>query len=635
MIKVMASIEMTTSTHAKDYEEEDYETIGEIAFKRFFYLLDSMKKEEFVGFQWKPGRKHIPTLQVFSSNPDVKPDIVRWAFPANEVRTVEKTAEKAVHFEENRHIYFLEPDKPDEEAEKAERNQWKKAILPAVNSMEVFLALRAEQAILRIVAFPREDKNTGVLILISMPKEMSIRLKSVLTIYFTDTKVKSFGELKKRTAEAQEQALIDSCDLLKPVSYLLNKCLLKPKNTQDGQEKYAEMTVEELDFTPRTYCLLKRGGVSTLGDLVSMSDEELMNIRNMGKKSFFEIRDKLDDLDSLGMLPPPKPKKAKGSKKDEEEPKPDPMAELDRLIGLREVKEQARKIAAFARMQQDMKARKMEVTPIAMNMEFTGNPGTAKTTVARIMAGIFHQLGILSSPNILEVGRGDLVAEYVGQTAVKVQDVFAKARGKVLFIDEAYSLVDGYKESFGDEAISTIVQEMENHRDETIVIFAGYPEEMAEFMSRNPGLRSRVPFHLSFSDYSAEEMGSIAELEAGRRQFTISETARAKVVELCGKAAGNKECGNGRFSRNLVENAIMNFAVRAYGPEGKPEGAKAEVPSSAKALEPVASSQGDAERKPEGAPTEVRFELIADDFTMPKVEPEVKKEHRPIGFRYA
>jgi len=240
-------------------------------------------------------------------------------------------------------------------------------------------------------------------------------------------------------------------------------------------------------------------------------------------------------------------------------------AMLDDLIGLDDVKEQVKKIIAFARLKKDMENKGMETISMSLNMEFIGNPGTAKTTVARIMAGLLYEIGILSNENIIEVGRADLVGQYVGHTADKVKSAFKRAKGRVLFIDEAYSLLDDVNGSFGDEAINTIVQEMENCREDTVVIFAGYPDKMEEFVARNPGLKSRIPFVLRFKDYSADEMVRITEIETGKRGFKISPEAKLKIKEICSNASGNITLGNGRFCRNLVEDALLNYASRTYG----------------------------------------------------------------------
>ena len=200
--------------------------------------------------------------------------------------------------------------------------------------------------------------------------------------------------------------------------------------------------------------------------------------------------------------------------------------------------------------------RAMSIPGISLNMEFSGNSGTAKTTVARILAGILYETGLISDRELVEVGRADLVARYEGQTAEKVRDVFRRAKGKLLFIDEAYSLLEEREGAFGDEAISTIVQEMENRREDTIVVFAGYPDKMDEFFSRNPGMRSRVPFRIDFPDYSTEEMAEIVELEARKRGFSIEAGSREKIMEICTLAAGRPDAGNGR--NNLRDHGLTH-----------------------------------------------------------------------------
>lgn len=158
----------------------------------------------------------------------------------------------------------------------------------------------------------------------------------------------------------------------------------------------------------------------------------------------------------------------------------------------------------------------------SFHMVFTGNPGTAKTTVARLFAEIMKDEKVLPTGNFVEVGRAELVGDHVGATAPLVKRKFKEAQGGVLFIDEAYSLCDSYENGFGDEAINTIVQEMENHRDDVIVIFAGYPEPMQKFLDRNSGMLSRIAFHVKFEDYSIDELCDITKLLLSRKQMTIT-----------------------------------------------------------------------------------------------------------------
>ena len=352
--------------------------------------------------------------------------------------------------------------------------------------------------------------------------------------------------------------------------------------------------LDELDLSVRTYVCLNRAGIYTLGDLRKMSRENLAKIRNLGSRSLEEV---INKLASMGL-----------SLQGEQQP-PSSSQMLAQLIGLKDVKEQVRKIAAFARMKKDMETLGRTSVPVALNMEFVGNPGTAKTTVARILAGIFQEIGILSSSQIVEAGRADLVAGYIGQTAINVKSVFKRARGKLLFIDEAYSLASDSQRDFGYEAINTIVQEMENSRSDTVVVFAGYPEEMENFFSMNPGLRSRVPFRISFPDYSTDEMAQIVALEAQKRGFSLCPRALEKAVSLCGEAKHRSDAGNGRFCRNLVENAILGYALRVYG-----EGTEAA----------------------DGA--EKDFILAEEDFSLPDnmqaiPERQEAKKTAPIGFR--
>ncbi|GHU66255.1 hypothetical protein AGMMS49983_15520 [Clostridia bacterium] len=235
--------------------------------------------------------------------------------------------------------------------------------------------------------------------------------------------------------------------------------------------------------------------------------------------------------------------------------------QLRDLIGLTETKELVKDILNFATAQKrfsEVGKRKRQ----SMHMIFSGNPGSAKTTVARLIARIMKENGVLKNGNLIEVGRSDLVGKYVGWTAVQVKKAFEKASGSVLFIDEAYSLVDDRGGSFGDEAINTIVQEMENRRDNVVVILAGYPGKMEEFLMKNPGLRSRINFHVNFPDYSPVELCSILEMMAEKSGLILEKGVQDRVLPMLAKASGVPEFGNGRYARNLLEKAQMKQATR-------------------------------------------------------------------------
>ncbi len=244
------------------------------------------------------------------------------------------------------------------------------------------------------------------------------------------------------------------------------------------------------------------------------------------------------------------------------EPKGSAYEELEQMIGLSEAKKVINQALAYAKAQKLFADKGMRSERLSMHMVFTGNPGTAKTTVARLFARIMRENEVLSIGHMVEVGRGDLVGKYVGWTAPTIQKKFREAQGGVLFIDEAYSLVDDRSGSYGDEAINTIVQEMENHRKDTVVIFAGYPDKMKGFLDKNPGLRSRISFYVPFEDYSTEELGRIARLMAEKDKLQLAEDAVKKLEQIFDEARGNIDFGNGRFVRNVLEKARMQQAVR-------------------------------------------------------------------------
>ena len=243
-------------------------------------------------------------------------------------------------------------------------------------------------------------------------------------------------------------------------------------------------------------------------------------------------------------------------------PKGNAYKELQGLIGLENAKRVIDEAIAYFNMESFMAKRNLKISSPSRHMVFYGAPGTAKTTVARLFAQIMKENGVLSKGELVEVGRKDLVGKYVGWTAMQVERVFKIAEGSVLFIDEAYSLVDGRDKLYGQEAINTIVQMMENMRENTIVIFAGYEKEMKEFINQNPGLRSRIPFHVHFPDYSDSELLEILKLVASKNNYSLTEGAECKARDIFKTASLSKDFGKGRFVRNLFEKATMKKALR-------------------------------------------------------------------------
>lgn len=243
-------------------------------------------------------------------------------------------------------------------------------------------------------------------------------------------------------------------------------------------------------------------------------------------------------------------------------PKGSAYDELQDMIGLKEAKAVIQKALNYYKMQKLYEEKGIKKDSPAMHMVFSGNPGTAKTTAARLFARIMKDNGLLSKGQLIEVGRGDLVGKYVGWTAQTVQSRFKEAIGGVLFIDEAYSLVDDRSGSFGDEAINTIVQEMENYREDVVVIFAGYPDKMEGFLQKNPGLRSRIAFHVPFEDYDADELCKIATLIGKNKGISLEDAAIEKLGTIFENARKQSDFGNGRYVRNVLEQAKMNQASR-------------------------------------------------------------------------
>ena len=279
----------------------------------------------------------------------------------------------------------------------------------------------------------------------------------------------------------------------------------------------------------------------------------------------------------------------------------DAYKRLQNMVGLNDVKTVIDNIIAAYKMQKMRNGYLKSDAVSSRHMIFTGNPGSAKTTVARLVAEILRNEDILKTGEFVECGRADLIGKYIGWTAPAVKAKFRQAQGGVLFIDEAYSLVDDTA-SFADEAINTIVQEMENHRDDVIVIFAGYPDKMKTFIEKNEGLKSRIAFHIDFPDYNAEELLDIMKLMMKESGYTMTPDAEKAVMEIFEMAQYTENFGNGRFARNVLEQAEMRQATRL-----------------------MKSGFDNADDK------ETLFRLEKDDFNLPALMP--KEEHkRSIGF---
>lgn len=237
------------------------------------------------------------------------------------------------------------------------------------------------------------------------------------------------------------------------------------------------------------------------------------------------------------------------------------LESLNSLIGLAEVKETINRILAYHQFNRIAKERGRNIPDICKHMVFTGNPGTAKTTVARLFAILCKQKRILEKGVFIEANRVDIVSKYKSNTADKVRRVFDRADGGVLFIDEAYSLCNNEHDEYGEEAINTIITEMENRRERVITIFAGYPEEMESFLDSNPGFRSRIMKVVHFPDYSTCELEAIAEMIAKQNGYVLGNGSKEKLYCILQDALTQKNFGNGRFSRKLIENAMMNHAA--------------------------------------------------------------------------
>lgn len=291
-----------------------------------------------------------------------------------------------------------------------------------------------------------------------------------------------------------------------------------------------------------------------------------------GARPLVSKKDLPEDFVKAGIAPPPKGGEPGGSVDDAAIA--EAIKNIDHMIGLDNAKREIKQNIALARFDANKRELGIVTNPMSRHMVFTGNPGTGKTTFAREVAKAYHAMGFLEKDTVTEVKREDLVAGYVGQTALKTKEMIDKAKGGVLFIDEAYALsrmsgAPGGSNDFGQEAIDTLVAAMENMRDNLIVIVAGYPEPMKQFIDANPGLKSRFMTYIEFEDYSMDQLGEILDTMVADRGYALDADARElamkKIEQEKNRAndgGAKKDFGNGRTVRNLVEKAEKELATR-------------------------------------------------------------------------
>ena len=256
----------------------------------------------------------------------------------------------------------------------------------------------------------------------------------------------------------------------------------------------------------------------------------------------------------------PQTQAAKPEEKEEIPPKEkieDLLAELDSYVGMDAIKTEVRSLINMVQVYKLRREHDLPTTDMSLHMVFSGNPGTGKTTVARIMSRIYHSLDILSKGQLVEVDRSGLVAGYVGQTALKTQKVIEKAMGGVLFIDEAYALNGKSENDFGQEAIDTILKAMEDHRDDLVVIVAGYTELMDRFIHSNPGLESRFNRFLMFEDYTPEQMVAIFKMQCKKGCYVLAQGTEELVRDFIAEESADDSFGNARGVRNLFEHILV------------------------------------------------------------------------------
>ena len=318
-------------------------------------------------------------------------------------------------------------------------------------------------------------------------------------------------------------------------------------------------------------------------DLMSRTEEIAQNMDESNKKKMEELMkltNETGEVRPVGMpqgaskggesavaAGGPGPDTAEEEQKPKE-PEKDPMEELESLVGLTTIKDDVKELMAFVKIQKMRSDAGLRSVPVSLHLVFTGNPGTGKTTVARIIGRLYKQIGVLSKGQLVEVDRSGLVAGYVGQTALKTQEQIKKAMGGVLFIDEAYALAQK-DDAFGQEAIDTVLKAMEDHRDDLVVIVAGYTKPMEKFINSNPGLKSRFNKYFEFPDYTIDELEAIFYLNCQKYDYIVEEDAKKQIrARIIGRKMMRQEnFANAREVRNMFEDIITNQARRVAAME--------------------------------------------------------------------
>ena len=419
----------------------------------------------------------------------------------------------------------------------------------------------------------------------------------LLNLSFTDAKltsaeskfVKDYLGFDYTVKEMREYAIthrIYSSDFTNKVPYCF-KTFVKADNDMDGVKETAQLILNL--YRQLGQAFIKCDGANKTetyslslfcDNMEAYIDSKLIESANM---TFGKLRDEINSvsrpvgettvpLKTVDVKPvnttAPATETAEETKEEEKELEKtldELLDELNILIGLGKVKEDVNSLINLVKIRKIRRERGMDSPDMSLHMVFSGNPGTGKTTIARLLAEIYKAMGLLSKGHLTEVDRSGLVGGYVGQTALKVQEVVNKAKGGVLFIDEAYSLtVNRGATDYGFEAVDTLLKYMEDNRDDLIVIVAGYPKPMEEFLNSNPGLKSRFNKYLYFDDYTPEELIGILKLNAKKSDLVLSDDAEKFATDFFTKRCENRPANyaNGRDVRNFFEKALINQANR-------------------------------------------------------------------------